>query len=675
MNDLSDALTLPRFSELKPERLEPELERVLADYLATVEAVIARGSDRFAETWLPVEQAENAIDALWSSIDHMKSVADSPALRAAHSAGQARMVEVMTGVMQNRQLYDLVVALSESPEFVTLPEADRAAVKRRIQSFTLSGVGLEPEARARFAELSIELSKVANEFVSAVVDATDAWSEHVTDETVLAGIPEPMKAMLASAARAKGLEQGWLVTLQFPSVNAVMTFATNRDLRQRVYTASGTRASDQGPLAGQFDNGPRIARILELRRELATLLGFADPVEHSLATKMAQSGGDVLRFLRDLAARAKPRAEREIAEVREFGAEKFGIIPLEPWDVAFVSNDLRQTRYAVDEQEVRAYLPADRVMEGWQTLLGRLFGIALRRREDVDLWHEDACYYDVLDADGTVFSGLYVDLFAREGKQGGAWMAPARPRLQSGNAIGLPVAYLTCNFAPASDGAPSLLSHDDVQTLLHETGHCLQHLFTLVDRPSVAGIRGFEWDAIELPSQLMEDFAWDYEVLAAMSGHYQTGEKLPRALFDRMLAIRQFQSGLFVVRQLEFGLFDILLHLGTLGSDPMEVIQAARDEVAVIQPPAWHRFPHSFTHVFSGGYAAGYYSYLWAEVMAADGFGKFAEAGLVDRATGDMFRREVLARGATRPAADSFRAFRGRDADLEALLVRRGLMA
>ncbi|GGB23312.1 oligopeptidase A [Sphingomonas metalli] len=672
-NPLADTLSLPRFAEITPDAISPALDAAIARHAEAVAAVVAARPNRFAEAWLPLERADTALDSLWSTVSHLHGVADTPALREAHAAGQARLVEHGMKVAQNRDLYEVLVALSADPDFAGLAEADRVAVERAIRDFTLSGVALDEAARARFSAVSVELSQLSTEFGSAVLDATDAWTHHVTDEAELAGIAPADRAMFAAAAETRGLE-GWVVTLQQPSVNAVLTFAEDRDLRFAVYQAYGTRASDQGPQAGQFDNGPRIARILELRREAARLLGFTDPVARSLATKMAPDPGEVLAFLRDLGRRARPAAERDLAELRAFAAETLGIADLQPWDVGFAANRLRQARYAVDEQEVRAHFPVERVLAGWQTLLSRLFGIRLRPRDDVPLWHDDARFYDVVDEGGTVFAGLYVDLHARAGKRGGAWMAPARPRLRDGETRTLPVAYLVCNFAPETAEGPSLLGHNDVVTLLHETGHCLHHLFTRVDRPSIAGINGVEWDAVELPSQLMEDFAWDREVLTAMSGHHRTGAPLPPALFERMVAARRFQSGLFVVRQVEFALFDLLLHLGTMGSDPMEVIGAVRDEVAVIRPPEWHRFPHAFSHIFAGGYAAGYYSYLWAEVLAADGFQRFAEAGLVDRATGDGFRAEVLARGATRPAAESFRAFRGRDADPEAMLVRHGLL-
>jgi oligopeptidase A len=671
-NPLLDPLALPRFAEITPDLIAAALEVRIAEHDATVAALTAERPTDFASAWLPYERAETALNAIWSTVSHLHGVADTPELRAAHAEGQRRLVEYNMQVGQNRDLYDMLAALSVSPGFADLSAADRVAVEHAIRDFTLSGVALEPAARERFKAISIELSTLSNAFGSAVLDATEAWCEQVSDEPDLAGVSETDKAMFALAARAKGLE-GWLITLQQPSVTAVLTFAENRDLRARVYRASGTRASDQGPNAGKFDNGPRIARILALRHEAAALLGFGDPVAWSLATKMAPNAGEVITFLRDLARRARPAAERDFAELKALAFNDCGIADLQPWDTAFVSNRLRRARYAVDAQEVRGYFPVTQVLAGWQTLLQRLFGIQLHERDDVSLYHPDACYFDVVEEDGTVFAGLYLDLHARNGKRGGAWMDQARPRLRDGDKQSVPVAYLVCNFAPNSGDTPSLLSHDDVTTLLHETGHCLHLLFTRVDRPSIAGTNGFEWDAVELPSQLMEDFAWDREVLTGMSGHVVTGAPLPADLFNRMVKARHFQAGMFILRQVEFALFDLLLHLGTMGSDPIEVIEAVRDEVAVLRPPEWHRFPHAFSHIFAGGYAAGYYSYLWAELLAADGFMAFAEAGLVDRATGDRFRKEVLARGATRPAADSFRAFRGRDPQSVAMLARHGL--
>lgn len=672
MNPLLDTLELPRFGDIRPDQIEPALDKVIADHQAVVRMLVDTRPRTFAEAWMPLERADAAIAGVWSAVSHLHGVADTPELRAAFAAGQARLVENHLQVLQNEALYDVLVALTATSDFATLSGADRAAVEHMIRDFTLSGVALDDEDRARFAAVSVELSSLTMVFGNAVLDATDAWFEHVEEAALLAGISDADQAMFAEAARTRGLE-GWVVTLQMPSVNAILAFAEDRGLRERVYAASGTRASDQGPHAGRFDNSRRIATILELRREAAKLLGFVDPVAWSLASKMAPNAGDVLAFLRDLGRRAKPAAEREFASLAAYAAENLGIADLQPWDVTYVAERLRNSRYAVDEQEVRAHFPVERVISGWQLLLDRLFGVRLVARDDVAVYHPDACYYDVSDEKGEVFAGVYLDLHSRPGKRSGAWMAQARPRLNDGDVRRVPVAYLVCNFAPKTHGNPSLLSHKEVVTFLHETGHCLHHLFTRVDRPSIAGTNGFEWDAIELPSQLMEDFAWDRDVLRGMSGHHATGAPLPDALFEKLVAARRFLSGMFIVRQVEFALFDLLLHSGTLGNDPMEVAEAVRDEVAVVRPPAWHRFAHAFTHIFAGGYASGYYSYLWAEVLAADGFQRFAEAGLIDRGIAGEFREEILARGASRPAAESFRAFRGRDADPQAMLVRHGL--
>lgn len=659
---------LPDFAAITPETIAPTLDALLAERDAAADAAKA-AEPSFAATWLPVERADVAIDNFWSSVWHLHAVADTPELRAAHAAGQAVLTERGIVAQQDRAMFDTLRALEVTPDFAALDDADRVAVERSIRDRTLAGVALDDDARERFKDVATELSALQTEFASAVLDATDAWTLHMTDESRLAGLSEADRAMMAAAAEARGLT-GWVVTLQQPSVVAVLTFAEDRDLRAEVYRAYGTRASDQGPDAGKFDNGPRIRRILELRHEAARLLGFPDPVARSLSTKMAPDVGEVLAFLRDLAQRARPHAEAEIAELRAFAAEHLGIDDLQPWDVGFVGDRLKQHAHAIDQSVVKQYFPVDRVLSGWRDLLGQLFGLTLTERADVATWHPDARYYDVADAGG-VFAGLYLDLHARPGKKGGAWMAPARP--YQVDPTGVPVAYMVCNFAPTG-GATPLLSHDDVTTLLHETGHCLHHLFTRVPRPDIAGTTGFEWDAVELPSQLMEDFAWEPSVLSAMSGHVETGEPLPADLFERMLAARRFQSGMFLVRQIEFAMFDLLLHLGTHGDDPMTVIEGVRDEVAVVRPPEWHRFPHAFAHIFAGGYAAGYYSYLWAELLAADGFAAFVEAGTLDRATGDRLRETVLSQGAMRPAIELFRAFRGRDPDPAAMLARHGLV-
>jgi oligopeptidase A len=510
-----------------------------------------------------------------------------------------------------------------------------------------------------------------------VLDATEAWSEPVAEESALAGLSETDRALLREYAREAGRD-GWLVTLKQPSVQAVLTYADDRALRERVYAAYQTRASDQGPHASRFDNSARIDQIMALRHEAARLLGFANSAEESLATKMAATPKRVLAFLHDLAARAKPVAERELAELRAFAHEQLGIADLQPWDVAYAAEKLREKKYALSEEELKPYFPLPAVIDGLFSITERVFGVRLAVRDGVDVWHPDVRFYDVLDAGGKVIAGAYVDLHARSGKRGGAWMDVCRSRFREDATMHLPIAYLTCNFAPPAPEQPSLLTHDDVTTLFHEFGHGLHHLLTEIDFPGVAGISGVEWDAVELPSQFMENFAWQREALALFARHWQTGAALPDDLFKRMLAAKHFHAGLFLVRQLEFGLFDFRLHLeydAARGARVMELLGEVRCEVAVITPPAWQRMPHGFAHIFAGGYAAGYYSYLWAELLSADAFGRFEEAGVFDRASGEAFRRCILAIGGSRPALESFVEFRGREPTPDALLRSYGLAA
>ncbi|WP_313442203.1 M3 family metallopeptidase [Novosphingobium sp.] len=671
---LLDAFELPPFDSLEPSAIIPALKLAISRHRTVRMRVLEGRPTRFDQAWIPLERAETAINALWSAVSHLREVADTAELRAAFVEGQSLLVDYMVETNQDPDLFAIFEDLAKATTFLSLPSVDRVAVERTLRDRRLAGVTLSDEQRMRFREISLRLSALSTAFGSAVLDATQAWYEHVTDERALTGIAEADKASFAAAARLRGLD-GWCITLQQPSVSAVMSFCENRELRARLYRASGTRASDQGPNAGEYDNSARIAEILALRRELAALLGFATPAHWSLATKMVDAPGDVTVFLRDLAAHVRPAAERDMETLRTFAREHLDLATLEPWDIAFASERLRRNAHAIDEQEIRSYFPIERVLAGWQNLLTDLFALSMKTRDGVALWHEQAQYLDIFDADGALIAGIYLDLHARPGKRGGAWMSSARPRICDEGRGNIPVAYLTCNFAPLTAGAPALLSHWDIQTLLHETGHCLHQILTQVDRPNIGGIRGFEWDAVELPSQVMEDFAWDREIVASMSGHHETGTPLPDEMFDRLLNARHFQSGMTLARQLELGLFDMQLHLATHPVDPMEVLEGVRDDVSVSRPPAWHRFPHAFTHIFAGGYAAGYYSYLWAEVLAAHAFEAFLRNGPVDRQTGERFRAEILARGASRPAAESFRAFMGCDPDPSALLRRRGLAA
>ena len=675
-NPLLETAGLPRFSAITPEHVAPAIDALLADYRARIDALLASNDPRdFTTVVLLGEALEDRLNRAWAPVSHLHGVKDSEALRDAYAAAQEKIVEHASALGQNRELYAAFRAVADAGEFPALPRAARTLVEHELRDFRLSGVALEEPARSRFREIANELARLSTDFENAVLDATDAWSETITDESALAGVPESGRAVLRAYADEKGID-GWLVTLKQPSVQAVLTYADDRALRERVYRAYQTRASDQGPDAGRFDNSARIEKIVALRHEAAQLLGFHDSAEESLATKMAPSPDAVFAFLRDLAARAKPVAERELEELREFAARELGLPALEAWDIGYASEKLRERKYALSEEELKPYFALDAVIDGLFAITRRVFGVALQRRDGVDVWHPDVRYYDLVDADGRVFAGAYVDLYARAGKRGGAWMDVCLSRFRQDGHTQLPVAFLTCNFAPPTATTPSLLTHDDVLTLFHEFGHGLHHLLTEVDYPGVGGISGVEWDAVELPSQFMENFGWQREALDLFAHHHETGERLPDALFARMQAARHFHAGLFLVRQLEFALFDFRVHREfdpARGARILEILAEVRREVAVILPPPWQRFPHAFTHVFAGGYAAGYYSYLWAEVLSADAFNRFEKEGIFNREVGAAYRKAILAVGGSRPALESFIEFRGREPTPDALLRSYGL--
>ena len=673
---LSDA-ALPAFSRIGAADVVPAIDTILADYQAGIDAITAAGAQHdFEHVMLQQERLDQRLSRAWAPVSHLHAVADTKELRTAYEQAEEKITDFASALGQNRDLYAKVQAVADAPDFAQRSLPERALVTHALRDFKLSGVALEEPARTRFREIANELSKLTTAFSNAVLDATDAWQEHIEDARDLAGIPESGRAVLREYAREHELD-GWLVTLKQPAVQAVLTYADNRRLRERVYWAYQTRASDQGPDAGKFDNSERMEKILALRHEAAQLLGFANAAEESLATKMAETPAEVLAFLRDLIARAKPVAQGELEELRAFARDELGLETLESWDVAYASEKLRLARYALDEEQLKAYFPLPSVMDGMFALAGKLYGITVEpARDAVDVWHPDVRYCEVRDAGGTPVAGLYLDLYARSGKRGGAWMDVCRARFRDGDGVQLPIAFLTCNFAMPSGERPSLLTHEDVQTLFHEFGHGLHHMLTRIDLPSIGGIDGVEWDAVELPSQFMENFCWNRQALDLFAKHWSSGERLPDQLFDKMLAARHFQAGMFLCRQLEFGLFDFLLHAdydAARGARVMEALEAARREAAVLHPPAWQRFPHAFTHIFSGGYAAGYYSYLWAEVLSADVFGAFEEHGVIDAVTGARFRDEFLAVGASRPALESFVAFRGRAPQPDALLHSYGL--
>lgn len=668
---------LPPFSRISAADVAPAVTALLEGYRDEIERLVADSSARtFDALMRPLELQEDRLNRAFSPVSHLHGVKDSPELREAYEEALEKLTEHATWLGQNRALYEAVKAVREAPGFEAMARAQRSVVEDSLRGFRLSGVALEGAARERFAQIQTELSRLTTQFDSAVLDATDAWHRAVS-EAELAGLPESARALLVQAAADAG-EVGHRATLKGPVVTALLTFADDRALREVVWTAYQTRASDQGPQAGAHDNSARIGQILALRHEAARLLGFANAAEVSLADKMAGTPERVLGFLHDLARRARPVAESERETLARFARETLGIEALEPWDIAYASEKLRQSRFAFTEEDLKPWFPAEAAIAGLFEVASRLFGLRLVRREGVDVWHPEVRFFDILDADDRPLAGFYLDLYARAGKRGGAWMDVCRSRMRRGDGVQLPVAYLVCNFAPPAGGMPSLLTHDDVVTLFHEFGHGLHHMLTEVDLPSVAGIEGVEWDAVELPSQFLENYAWHRESLDLFARHWQTGEPLPQALLDKMLAARHFQAGMFLVRQLEFALFDFRLHLEydpARGARVMELLEEVRDEVAVIRPPAWARFPHAFSHIFAGGYAAGYYSYLWAEVLAADAFSAFEDSDLFDADTGARYRREILAVGGSRPALESFIAFRGREPDPAALLRSYGLPA
>jgi oligopeptidase A len=677
-NPLLAPAALPPFSALAPEHVAPALDSVFDTYRAVVARVCAPGTPAtWAAVMQPLEEQGEALSRAFAPVGHVHAVADTPAWRDAHAAAVERIAEFETELSQNRALYEAVQRVRDGVEFAGLSRAQRTVIEHALRDFRLGGVALEEPARTRYKEIATALARLSTEFEQALLDATEAWYEDHGDASALAGLPPSALAILRGNAEVAGVA-GYRITLHQPSYLAVMTHARDRALRERVYAAYGTRASDQGPHAGRYDNSERIERILALRHEAAQLLGFANAAEESLATKMAPSTERVLSFLDNLVRLARPAALREREELGAFARAALGIDALQPWDMAYAAEQFRQTRLQLAEEELKPYFTAEHAIDGVLGVAARVFGLGFRPRTDVDVWHPDARYVELLDDRGAVFAGVYLDLYARQGKRGGAWMDVCRTRWRHAGGVELPVAFLTCNFAAPGADQPSLLTHDDVVTLFHEFGHGLHHLLTEVDVPSVSGIAGVEWDAVELPSQFLENFAWSRQVLDLFARHWRTQAPLPDDLFERLSATRHFHAGLHLVRQLEFALFDFRLHREydpARGARVGGLLERIRDDVAVVRPPAWQRFAHSFGHIFAGGYAAGYYSYLWAEVLSADAFERFVDAGVLDAATGAAFRRSVLAVGGSRPALQSFIEFRGREPDPAALLRSYGLAA
>jgi oligopeptidase A len=684
LNPLLDFSGLPRFADLKPEHVTPAMDELLAQGRATVAAVIHAGAswDAFVA---PLEDANERIGRAWGQVGHLHAVLDSPALREAYNANLPKLSQYWTELGQNEALFAKYKQLQASPEFARLSPARRKIVENAVRDFRLSGAELSAQRKKRFGEIQQELSRLGARFSENVLDATNAFSIVVGEERT-GGIPADVLVAAREAAE-KDKKAGWKFTLHAPSYFPVLQYADDRSLRETLYRESATRASEFGK--PEWDNTPLVASIVALRREMAELLGYANFAEVSLVPKMAESPAQVLAFLEDLARRARPFAEEDAAELRAFAAGELGLSTLESWDVAYASEKLRAKRYSFSDQEVKQYFPEDVALAGLFRVAEALYQVKISPAQ-APVWHEDARFFEIRDlnsrdaggAGSALIGQFYMDLYARETKRGGAWMDDAIGRRRKAGRIQTPVAYLTCNFSRPVGGKPALFTHDEVLTLFHEFGHGLHHLLTQVEDLGVSGISGVEWDAVELPSQFMENFCWEWDVLRHMTRHVDTGAALPRELFDKMIAAKNFQSGLGMLRQIEFSIFDMRLHSdfapgagGGSAQTALELLAEVRERVAVLKPPAYNRFPNSFSHIFAGGYAAGYYSYKWAEVLSADAYSFFEEKGVLSREAGQRFKEEILSVGGSRSAAESFRAFRGREPRVDALLRHSGMIS
>lgn len=667
----------PQFSRIQPAHILPAVQRVLDEARALIEKVSAQSAPTWNSLVMPLEQADDRISQVWSPVSHLNSVLSSDELREAHDNCLPLLSEYSTWVGQHQGLFQTYQSLKESAEFSTLNTAQQRVITDTLRDFELSGVALPAQKKKRYGEIQARLSDLSSVFSNNLLDATHAWTKHVTDSALLSGLPESAVSAAAAEAQSRDL-QGWVFTLDIPSYLPVMTYADSRELREDMYQAYSTRASENGPNAGQFDNSAVIDETLSLRQELAELLNFESYADLSLATKMADNPQQVMDFLQDLATRSLPAAQQDIEAVKAFAGNQ-GVSDLQAWDVAYYSEKLKQQTYSVSDEELRPYFPEEQVIQGLFSVVERLFGVRIEQASGIDTWHPQVRVYSIFDQKGQQRASFYLDLYARAKKRGGAWMAEcATRRCLPDGALQQPIAYLTCNFNKPVGNKPALFTHDEVITLFHEFGHGLHHMLTQVEVAGVSGINGVAWDAVELPSQFLENWCWEKEALAFISGHYETGESLPAELLDRMLAARNFQSAMQMVRQLEFSLFDMRIHAGGYAGasdklDVQQVLNQVREEVSVFAPPAYNRFQHSFGHIFAGGYAAGYYSYKWAEVLSADAFSRFEEEGIFNPQTGADFLHTILEKGGSDDALTLFKAFRGREPDISALLRHSGI--
>ena len=682
MNPLLDFSGLPRFAEIRPEHVAPAIKELLAKNRVLIERLLAGSS---VTTWddfvQPLTDANEQLSRAWGQVGHLNAVMNSAELREVYNATLPKVTQYYAELGQNPALFDKFKALRNSPEFGCLSVARKKIIENELRDFRLGGAELPDAQKVRFLEIQERMAELSSRFSDNLLDATNDYTLLIEDKDELSGLPEDVLQAAQEAAQAlqtanavSPMKPGWLFTLKAPSYMPIMQYADNRALRKKMYCAHGTRASEFGK--PEWDNTPLMDEIVKLRGEEASLLGFSSYGDLSLASKMAESPQQVITFMRELAQRARPFAERDLAELREFARDELKLAELQAWDVGYASEKLREKRHAFSEQEVKQYFPEDAVLPGMFKLVETLYGVTVRPAR-APVWHETVRFFDIFDAIGNLSGQFYLDLYARNSKRGGAWMDDAITRRRTASGIQTPVAYLNCNFSAPVGGKPALFTHDEVITLFHEFGHGLHHLLTQMEDLGVSGINGVEWDAVELPSQFMENFCWEWSVLQGMTRHVDSGEKLPRVLFDKMLAAKNFQSGLQTLRQIEFSLFDMLMHSNFEAGGAKSILQLldeVRAEVAVLIPPAFHRFPHSFSHIFAGGYAAGYYSYKWAEVLSADAYSLFEENGVLNPDLGARFRSEILEMGGSRDAMRSFAAFRGREPSIDALLRHNGLL-
>ncbi len=667
----------PAFSSLQIDSIEESLDALLADCQAVVDEVAVLKSPTWDTLMQPLGEVHNALSLYWSPVSHLNSVMNNDELREVNKRCLPKLSSYYTALGQHSDLYNVTLALKNSAAFDQLMPEQQRQIEQDIRDFELGGVSLSDSAKSRYGEIALELSRLKTEFSDNVLDATNAWEKIIDSENALEGLPA--SAIAAARQRAESKDKaGYLLNLEFPCYMSVMMFANDRALREEVYTAFATRASDMGPQAKQFDNTHRIEQILSLRAEKAQLLGFASYADLSVVPKMVESPTQVLDFLNDLADKAVPVARAEFKELKAFAQESLGLDDLAAWDAAYVSDKLKKQLHDVSDEELKPYFPADKAIPGMFAVVGKLFGLSIAPIEDVDVYHPDVRLYGITDSHGKARGEFYLDNYARENKRGGAWMDVCATRQRVGDQVQQPIAYLTCNLTPPVGDDPALLTHMEVTTLFHEFGHGLHHMLTQVETAGVSGINGVEWDAVELPSQFLENWCWERESIDLISGHYQTGEALPDELLQKMRNARNFQSAMQLVRQLEFSLFDMQLHLDatpTQAPNVQATLNTIRDRVAAIEAPSFNRFQTSFSHIFAGGYSAGYFSYKWAEVLSADAFSRFEEDGIFNEETGRAFLQHVLEVGGSRDAMSSFKAFRGREPNVDALLRHSGLAA